>query len=265
MSASAITVPTSQAPPAATRGSALLRLCATELKLLTRERVRVGITVVIPLALLIILGSIHALRKPDPAYGGYSVIDVYTIILVLLALALQSLTNMPMILADYRERGVLRRLQTTPIGAVRVLAAQVVADLTVAAVTVAVILAVARIAFGVAMPREILAFVIATLLAAASLLAVGMLIASVAPTGRVARGIGALVFYALMFFTGLWLPLPQMPAILQHISHATPLGAAVPALHEAATGTWPTALQLGTMAAWAVVLGLGAAKFFRWE
>jgi ABC-2 type transport system permease protein len=265
MSASAIIMPISEAPPAATRSSALVRLCATELKLLTRERVRVGITVVIPLALLIILGSIHGLRKPEAEYGGYSVIDVYTYILLVMALALQSLTNMPMILADYRERGVLRRLQTTPIGAVRVLAAQVVADLAVAAVTVAVILAVARIGFGVAMPREVGAFIITALLAAASLLSVGMLIASVAPTGRVARGIGALAFYALMFFAGLWLPLPQMPAALQHISHATPLGAAVPALHEAATGSWPTALQLGTMAAYAVALGLAAAKFFRWE
>jgi ABC-2 type transport system permease protein len=264
MSASAITFPASETT-AATRGSALVHLCATELKLLTRERVRVGITVVIPVALLIILGSIHALRKPDAQYGGYSVIDVYTYILLIMALALQSLTNLPMILADYRERGVLRRLQTTPIGALRVLAAQVVADLVVAVITVAVILGLARIAFGVAMPREVGAFIIAALLAAASLLAVGMMIASVASTGRVARGIGALTFYVLMFFAGLWLPLPQMPTVLQHISHATPLGAAVPALHEAAIGTWPTALQLGTMAAWAVVLGLGAAKFFRWE
>jgi len=265
MSASAVTVPISGAPPAATRGSALVRLCATELKLLSRERVRVGITVLVPVALLVVLGSIHALRQPDAVYGGRSFIDVYTLVLVVVALALQSLTTVPMILADYRERGVLRRLQTTPIGAVRVLAAQVVADLAVAVVGVGLILAVARIWFGVAMPREAGAFIITLLLVAASLLAVGLMIAAVAPTGRVARGIGVLVFYVLNFFTGLIVPLNDLPAALQHISHATPLGAAVPALNAAATGSWPTALQMGTMAAWAVALGLGAAKFFRWE
>jgi ABC-2 type transport system permease protein len=73
------------------------------------------------------------------------------------------------------------------------------------------------------------------------------------------------LFYAMMFFAGLWLPLPSMPAVLQHISHATPLGAAVPALTAAAEGSMPTALQLGTMAAWAAAFGLAAAKFFRWE
>jgi ABC-2 type transport system permease protein len=43
------------------------------------------------------------------------------------------------------------------------------------------------------------------------------------------------------------------------------IATAVPALTSAAEGSWPTALQLGTLAAWAVALGLAAARFFRWE
>ena len=102
-------------------------------------------------------------------------------------------------------------------------------------------------------------------MAAAALLGAGLLIAALAPTGRVARGIGVLLFYAMMFFAGLMLPIPNMPAILQHISHATPLGAAVPALTAATQGSFPAALQLLTMAGWAVAFGLAAASFFRWE
>ena len=68
-----------------------------------------------------------------------------------------------------------------------------------------------------------------------------------------------------MFFAGLWLPIPNMPATLQHTSHATPLGAAVLALTAATMGSFPTALQLVTMAGWAVAFGLAAARFFRWE
>jgi ABC-2 type transport system permease protein len=204
------------------RSSGLLKLTATELKLLSRERVRAVLPVAIPLLLIVVLGNVHSFRQPQAIYGGESLIDLYTTIVIVMGLALLALTNMPMMLADYRERGVLRRLQTTPIGPVRVLAAQLAADLTVSAVMVIVIVAVAR-------------------------------------------GIGALLFYPMMFFAGLWLPIPSMPAVLQHISHATPLGAAVPALTAAAEGSMPTALQLGTLAAWAVALGLTAARFFRWE
>jgi ABC-2 type transport system permease protein len=182
---------------------------------------------------------------------------------VLVGLVLLALTNMPVMLSDYRERGVLRRLQTTPIGPARVLVARLVADVTVAVATVVVILAVARIGFAVPLPRQPGGLVLAALPAAAALLGAGLLFAAIAPTGRVAWGIGALVFYAMMFFAGLWLPIPNMPATLQHISRATPLGAAVPALTAATQGSFPTALQLLTMAGWAVAFGLAAARFFR--
>jgi len=253
------------APPAATGRPALVKLSLTELKLLTRERVRLALPVAIPLILIIILGSIGSLRQPRAIYGGESFLDLYTTIMVVFGLALLALTNMPMILADYRERGVLRRLRTTPIGPVRVLAAQLVADLVVSVVMVALILAVARIGFAVPLPRQAGGFILAALLAAAALLGAGLLVAAIAPTGRVARGIGALVFYPMMFFAGLWVPIPNMPATLQHVSHATPLGAAVPALTAAAFGSWPTAPQLLAMAGWAVAFGLAAARFFRWE
>ena len=261
---SVLTTATTVAPPVR-RSSALLKLTLTELKLLSRERVRVALPVAIPLLLIVILGNIGSLRQPRAIYGGESFIDLYTTTMVVFGLALLALTNMPMIVADYRERGVLRRLQTTPIGPIRVLAAQLVADLAVAVAMVILILAVARIGFAVPLPRQPGAFALTALLAAAALLAVGLLIAAVAPTGRVARGIGAVVFYPMLFFAGLWLPIPNMPAVLQHISHATPLGAAVPALTLAAEGSWPTALQLLTMAGWAVAFGLAAARFFRWE
>ncbi len=261
-----MSVITATAPQTRTaRSSGLLKLTATELKLLSRERVRVALPIVLPLVLIIILGNVRSFRQPSATYGGESLIDLYTTVMVVFGLALLALTNMPMMLADYRERGVLRRLQTTPIGPARVLVAQLAADLAVAVVMVVLILAVARIGFAVPLPRQVGGFILAALLAAAALLGAGLLIASIAPTGRVARGIGAVLFYAMMFFAGLWLPLPSMPAVLQHISHATPLGAAVPALTAAAEGSMPTALQLGTMAAWAAAFALAAAKFFRWE
>jgi ABC-2 type transport system permease protein len=265
MSVTAVPAPQTQAQAQTARSSALIKLSLTELRLLSRERVRMVLPVAIPLLLIIILGNIGSLRQPRAIYGGESFIDLYTTIMVVMGLALLALTNMPMMLADYRERGVLRRLQTTPIGPVRVLAAQLIADLTVAVVMVVLILAVARIGFAVPLPRQAGGFVLAALLAAAALLGAGLLVAAVAPTGRVARGIGTLLFYPMMFFAGLWLPIPNMPAALQHISHATPLGAAVPALTAAAAGSMPTALQLLTLAAWAVALGLAAARFFRWE
>src|ERR1700677_4982449 len=134
-------------PPAFTRGSALGRLTLTELKLFTRGRALVGmlLTVAVPLLLLIIFGGIRSFNRPVKVYGGLTVLDVYVPILLAFSVALLSLLTIPPALAGYREMGVLRRLQTTPAGPVRVLTAQLAVKFGAAAVTVIVILAVARI------------------------------------------------------------------------------------------------------------------------
>ena len=160
---------------------------------------------------------------------------------------------------------MLRRLKTTPAGPVRVLVAQLAVKLAVAVAAVVVIVAVARLGYGVAAPRQLAGFAVASLFAAAALMATGLFVAAVAPSAGIARGVGAILFYLMMFFAGLWLPIPGMPPALQHISHATPLGAAVPAMQNATLGHWPAGLQLVTMAAYPVAFGLAAARLFRWE
>jgi ABC-2 type transport system permease protein len=255
------------AAPAVRRRSAMTQLVITELKLFTRGRALVGLGVSagIPLLMMIIFGGIHSFNTPVSKYGGLTVFDVYVPILLVFAIALLSLVAMPATLAGYRELGVLRRMKTTPAGPVRVLAAQLAVTLAVAVVIVVVLLAVASGGYGVTFPRQAGGFIVGGLLAAAALMAVGLFVSAVAPNAGAARGIGAILFYLMMFFAGLWLPIPSMPAELQHISHATPLGAAVPALQNATLGQWPTWLQLVTMAGYAVAFGLAAARLFRWE
>lgn len=252
-------------PPTAARSSALWQLTLVELKLLSRARVGFILGILFPLLLLVIFGSIPSFEVPRAIYGGLTVVDEYVPILAALSIAMLALSFTPAVLADYRERGILRRLQTTPAGAGRVLAANFTASLTVAAARVILVLAVARLAYNVPLPRQPLAFVVYALLTAFALLAGGLLIAAVASTSQTAQAIGSLAFFPLMFFAGLWLPIPSMPSVLQHISHVTPLGAAVQALQYASDGQWPHPQQLLILIAYTVVLGAAAVKLFRWE
>ena len=72
--------------------------------------------------------------------------------------------------AGYRERRILRRLATTPVGPVRVVAAQLAVNLAVALVATAGILAVGRLGFGVALPGQPAGFLVTYVLAAAAML-----------------------------------------------------------------------------------------------
>lgn len=252
-------------PGAGRRGSALGRLTLTELKLMGRERSRFFVRLAVPLVLLVIFGAIPFYTQKRASLDGYTLLDAYVPILIAYSLAIIALTALPMVLADYRDKGVLRRLQTTPAGASRVIGAQLLAYLAVVGVTVILIVGVARVGYGVFLPRQLAGFIIAALLAAGALICVGLFIAAVSPSAQAAQAIGTVLFFPLMFFAGLFFPIPVMPSFLRHLSHATPLGAAVQALQDAWLGHWPHPLQLITMAAYLVVFGLAAAKLFRWK
>jgi ABC-2 type transport system permease protein len=257
---------TNEAPPVvAGRRSPLARLTRVEFTLFLRERVGPIWGVGLPVLLLVIFGAIPSFKKVQQGYSGLTVLDAYVPILITMSLALLALIAMPTALVNYRERGVLRRLKTTPAGPVRVLSAQLIVNTTVAIVTLIVLLAVSRLAYSVPLPRQFGGWIVAALFALAALMAMGLFVAAVGPTMRATAAIGSILFYPLMFFSGLWLPIPSMPSVLQHISHATPLGAAWEAFQNAGLGHFPPWLSLVTMAAWAVAFGAAAARFFRWE
>ncbi len=54
-------------------------------------------------------------------------------------------------------------------------------------------------------------------------------------------------------------------AVLRDISDWTPLGSAVRSLQNSMQGTFPSAQSLLVLVAWAVVFGVLAVRFFRWE
>jgi ABC-2 type transport system permease protein len=261
---SAIAATTTTAVPARNRSRGFRRLLATELKLFAREPMLLFWGLVFPVGLLVVLGLAGG-DKPQKALGGVKLIVAYTPVVMLFVVTILSLSALPAALASYRDKGYLRRLSTTPIGAVRLLAAQVILNFGLAAVAVILVALVSHFAFSVALPQQLGGFVLALALTLAAMLSLGTLVAAVAPTQRIAAAVGSLLFFPLMFFAGLWVPQAEMGATLRDISHYSPLGAAVPALQNAIAGHWPGTVHLLVLAGYAVVLSAAAARLFRWE
>jgi ABC-2 type transport system permease protein len=242
-----------------------VKLTRTELKLALREPMLAFFSLLFPTILVIILGCIPAFREASPDLGGGRVIDLYVGIAIALVIAMLGLQTMPAVLATYRERGILRRLATTPVGPFKLLAAQLTMSLITAIISAVLVLAVGRIAFDVPLPGQFAGFLVAFLGCAAGVFAIGLVIAALAPSGKAANSIGTLLFFPSMFFAGLWTPREVMPGVIQRIGDFTPLGAGERALHDAATGHWPALLPIAVLVGYLVIFGVAAAKFFRWE
>ncbi|MGW2088658.1 ABC transporter permease [Streptomyces sp. NPDC001880] len=254
------TATTTSAPASARR--AVLR---SETRLFLREPGALFWIVVFPTALLTILGLIPSFREHTDELGGRRVIDLYVPVAVLLAMIMSGLQAMPPVLTGYRERGILRRMSTTPVRPSALLTAQIALHGAAALGSAALAMTVGRIAFGVGLPGQPVAYALALLLSTASVLTLGALLCALSRTAKGSAAISSVVNLLMMFTAGVWIPVQSMPDTLRNIVRFTPFGAASEALDQAASGGWPGFTQLGVMALWTALVTLLATRLFRWE
>ncbi|GGU00175.1 MULTISPECIES: ABC transporter permease [Streptomyces] len=248
-----------------TSPSATTMVLRTEARLFAREPGSLFWMMVSPTVLLVILGLIPSFREASADLGGRRVIDLYVPVSVLFALIMSGLQAMPPVLAGYRERGILRRMSTTPVRPASLLTAQIVLHAAAALGSSVLVVTVGRLAFGVLLPENLAGYVLALLLAVACGLALGAAVCALSRTQKIATAVGSVVFFPTMFTAGVWVPVQAMPDTLRDIVQLTPYGAASQALDSATSGGWPGWVPLGLMALWTVVLTATAARWFRWE
>ena len=129
-------------------------LIVSEAKLLFREPVYWLVVILLPTAVLLIFGSMFGPSEPDPSLGGLRFIDVFVPSLVVISVATLGIQTLPIRLATYREKGVLRRLSTTPAHPMRLLIAQFVVYATTAVASLGLLVVVANVWFGVPWPQQ---------------------------------------------------------------------------------------------------------------
>jgi ABC-2 type transport system permease protein len=238
-------------------------LLTTEAKLLFRDPITWLAAIALPTAILLIFGSIFGSTEPDPALGGLRFIDVFVPSLIVISVVTLGIQTLPIRLATYREKGVLRRFSTTPAHPLRLLGAQLVIYSATAAIALVLLVVVARVAYDVPLPGHPLGYLAAFAVGMGSLFAIGLLVAALAPSSRVATAVAIPMFFVVMFLGGVYLPRVFLPELLVRIGEFTPPG--VQGLQDAWMGTAPQLAPILGMAAVAIVIGTVAVRRFRWE
>jgi len=254
--------------------SKLWKTTIVEGKLFLREPLSVVFGILFPSAILLLLGAVPALREPSPDFDGARFVEFWAPTALVIGLATLGAQHIPGVIATYRENGILRRLSTTPVHPAQVLVAQLIIVMAAAVAGAVLLLLAGWLVLDVPLPDQPLAFAAAFLVGFGAVLALGLLVAAVAPNARVANGLAVIVFMVLMFAGGVYLPRFLMPEFLVRLGDYTPPGVQAllqtwsgdTAVMEATGGAAPPlALQLGIIALVAVVAGGAAAKLFRWE
>jgi len=241
------------------------RLAYVETKLFLRETGAAIAVFGLPVALVIGFGLIPGFGDPQKSLSGQIGTEYIASIGVAIVLATLGLNGVPMVIGQYRQRGVLRRLAVTPVRPLTLLTADLMVWAASAILSVALVVGVARLAYHVPAPVAAGWFVLSVLLGIAALFALGLLVAAAAPTARSAAGIGWLLFFPNMFLAGVYFPSEEMSPVMRQIGTFTPLGSALHAVRDSWMGLAPRPEYLGIMAAYAVIAAVVAVRFFRWE
>jgi ABC-2 type transport system permease protein len=208
----------------------LLRLAATELKLFVREPMVLTFVFAFPVLTVLILGGVF--DEDDPNFEGSLPSDYYIAAYIGVVIAAIGLVMLPVHLASYRERGVLRRFDVSRYPRWALPAAWILVAMAITAVAVAVLLATGQLAYGLPEPDDPLAVALGTLLGAFTFISIGIALGMALPSARSAQGLGMLLFFPFFLLGGAGPPPDAMGDPMRTIANAVPLTHVVRSIQE---------------------------------
>jgi ABC-2 type transport system permease protein len=208
----------------------LLRLAATEMKLFVREPMVLTFVFAFPVLTVLILGGVF--DEDDPNFEGAIPSDYYVAAYIGVVIAAIGLVMLPVHLASYRERGVLRRFDVSRYPRWALPAAWIIVAMVVTIVAVAVLLVTGQLVYGLPEPDDPLGVVIGTLLGAFAFISIGIALGMVLPSARSAQGLGMLLFFPFFLLGGAGPPPDAMGDPMSSIANVVPLTHVIRSIQE---------------------------------
>ena len=171
-------------------------------------------------------------------------------------------------MAAYREKRILVRLLATPLRVRVFFAARVLSALLLSVIQAAIILAAGWLLFGVQVEGNLLHIALLVVLGNIVFLNLGFVVGAFSRTVAAASGLGNAIGLPLMFMSGVFFPIENLPIVLRTIVEFLPLAPILEIvrgiiLHSNAL--WEFPLQLAIIFAWIVVSAGAAVRTFRFR
>jgi ABC-2 type transport system permease protein len=172
-------------------------------------------------------------------------------------------------MVNLREKGVLRRLQASPMPAGQLVGSYLIVNVLIAILQSTIIVLFSALVFKtpltVAGAMRALLMVVLGILA---FVALGQVISGVAPTAGVAVAVGQIVNFSQMFITDMIMPMEFLPEWIQRAAPYLPAYAVVQLVRPPLVdGSFNPELwsNLSVVAAYTIAAGFVAARLFRWS
>lgn len=242
------------------------KLVWTEMKIVMREPMSVFFTLAFAPMLMGLFGMIFG-NDATSFYGGYGYIDVSVAAYTGMVIATAGLMHLPVTVATYREKSILRRLKITPLSPQAILGAQLVVMFLMTMLGTGLLIVLGKAAFHLRFAGNVLSVATGFTLCCLSFLTLGFVLAGLAGSARVAQTASMLIFFPMLFLSGAAIPKEIFPESIKRISEVLPLTHVISLLRGLWLGeAWSKHMtEVGVLAGMLVVGILISARTFRWE
>ena len=175
-------------------------------------------------------------------------------------------------LLSYKNQGVLRRLQATPISPSHFIVGHLISRVTIIILQTFLLLIMGVFILGVSIGQgSIMAWInilLLSLLGGVLFLSIGLAISSLAPSEDSAPALANLITFPMLFLSGVFFPIDFLPKFVGYVSNILPLthlaqGIRLSALYGNSTLT--TLPQIGITILWLAIAFSICAFTFKWE
>ena len=210
---------------------------------------------------------INMIAGQKQAGEGFTYLQSSFASLIAVGICAAAFMGIPLTIADYRDKKILKHFFTTPCSPVWILGSDMLCGGVTALLSVVSVALVSVVFLGYEMMGNILAFIGSWLLTLVSMFSIGLLMASLCRTIKSVNAVTSLVYFPMLFLSGVTIPYELFPSGLQKVANFLPLTQGIKLMKAVSMGielenVWKIVLLLVGITAVSTVISV---KTFRWE
>lgn len=244
----------------------VLTLFSIEMKLSLRGMDMLIFAIFMPITIMAVLGVIYG---NTPAYEGadYTFVEQSFGAVSTISIAAGGVMGLPLVISDYRNKKVLKRLKVTPTSPALLLAVQFLIYMVYAIVSLVLVYLTGAIFFNLSILGSWSAFLAAFLLVLVSLFSIGILVGGVASNIKTADVIASVLYFPMLLFSGATLPYEVMSTSMQRIADFMPLTQGIKLIKAAVLGqsVEHIIVSLTSLILLTVICTSLCLRYFKWE
>ena len=221
----------------------------------------IGMPVGVLLLIAVVAGSQSA--------GGadYSFLQSAFASLLTVGICATAFMGLPLTIADYRDKKILKHFFATPIRPFMILSVQVVIGMLTSFFSAALVTVLAVFGFGYRMEGDPFLFIGAFLLVMLPMYSIGMILASLCKTVKIANVVTTFVYFPMLFLSGATIPFELFPDTVQKVCIVLPLTHGIKLLKAVSLNMWSQEIWISValLIVFAVVGCILSVVSFKWD